>query len=148
MARHPKKKGTSSSHVTDTVSDALVDADAKVPGSTKVPGPSPNPATNLIIQDIILRSAGRLTRMTLEKAMLGRRYGSQFAKEAIENRSIVQTLAAYGVTKIATRSVPGAALVGSGLLIKTLFDRSQSKRKAQRAGDKALRRQAKGGDGD
>jgi len=46
------------------------------------------------------------------------------------------------VTKVATRSVPGALVVGTGLALKVLFDRSQSKRKARREGDRSLRRQA------
>ena len=84
----------------------------------------------------------RLSRMAVEKAVLGKQYGTKFAKEAVENRSMLQTLAAYGVTKVATRSVPGALVVGTGLALKVLFDRSQSKRKARREGDRSLRRQA------
>jgi hypothetical protein len=38
--------------------------------------------------------------------------------------------------------VPGALLVGGGLLAKTLFDRSISRRKARRRGDKQLAKQA------
>jgi hypothetical protein len=136
------KRGRKSHHITDTVSDDIVKVERKLSDENTVPGPSTNPATNLIIHDIILRSAGRLTRRTLEKALLGRRYGGQFAKDVVDNRSLVHTLAAYGVTKVATRSLPGAALVGGGLLLKTLFDRSQSKRKAQRKGDQALRASA------
>lgn len=146
MARKSTGKRSASQaksrHVTDTASDAIAKVDRDMSDDNTVRGPSTNPATNLIIHDIILRSAGRLTRMTLEKALLGRRYGSNFAKNMVENRSLVQTIAAYGVTRLATRSIPGAALVSGGLLIKTLFDRSRSKRKSEKAGDKALRRQA------
>lgn len=95
-----------------------------------------------MIQDILLRSVGRVSRMTLEKALLGKRYGTEFAKDAVENRTVTHTLAAYGVTKLATKSLPGFALVSTGLLFKTLFDRSQGKRKARKAGEKALREQA------
>ena len=128
-------------HITDTLAAGL----AKAGGSAKtgkVPGPSPNPATNALIHDIALRSAGRIARVALEKGLLGKRYGAQFAKEAVENRSLFHTVAAYGVTKIATRSVPGAVVVGGGLLMKTLYDRSQSRRAARRAGDKALAKQS------
>ncbi|MBX7533604.1 hypothetical protein K3165_11780 [Qipengyuania sp. 1XM1-15A] len=137
-------KEEKANHVTDRVSDAVARVEREVSGETTVPGPSPNPATNLLIHEIILRSAGRLTRHTVEKALLGRKYGSQFAKEAVENRSIVHTLAAYGVTKYATKSVPGALIVGLGLVGKTLFDRSQSRRKARRKGEKTIRGQADG----
>ena len=130
-------------HLTDAVGDKLEKVTDSLPGRKEpVPGPSTNAATNLIIHDIMLRSAGRLSRMAVEKAVLGRQYGKQFAKDAVENRSLVHTLAAYGVTKVATKSVPGALIVGTGLAIKVLFDRSQSKRKSRRAGDRTLRKQA------
>jgi len=128
-------------HLTDHVADALTD-NSLSKGEDHVPGPSPNSSTNLMIQNILLRSVGRVSRITLEKALLGKRYGTEFAKDAVENRSVVHTLAAYGVTKLATKSLPGFALVSTGLLAKTLFDRSQGKRKARKAGEKALRDQA------
>ncbi|MDZ4306338.1 hypothetical protein [Allopontixanthobacter sp.] len=117
-------------------------ADTVAKSGNTVPGPSTNPNTNLIIHDIALRSVGRIVRLTLEKGLLSRRYDPKQAKAMVENRSVIQTLAAYGVTKLATRSLPGAAFVGGGLLAKTLYDRSKSRRAAQRAGDKALAEQA------
>ena len=132
-----------SRHITDRIANKVSETRDTLGyhGENSVPGPSTNPSTNLIINDILLRSVGRLARMTVEKAILGKRYGSQFAKDAVENRSLMHTLTAYGVTKVATRSIPGAALVTGGLLAKTLFDRSKSLRASRRAGDKALREQ-------
>ena len=143
MARANRKP----QHITDRAADALDHATDKAVGrrshsDTPVPGPSSNPATNLVINDILFRSVGRITRHTIEKTLLKRRYGSNFAKAAIENRSLLQTLATYGVTKLATKSVPGAAVVGTGLALKVLFDRSKSRRSARRAGEKMLRKQA------
>ena len=130
-------------HITDRGARKLDEMAEDISGERDtVPGPSTNPSTNLIINDILLRSVGRLSRLTVEKALLGRRYGSEFARDAVENRSLLHTLAAYGVTKVATRSVPGAALVGGGLLLKTLFDRSQSRRKSRKAGEKTLETQS------
>ena len=126
-------------HITDRAADAIDDA---LDPRDDVPGPSPNPATNLLINDILLRSVGRLSRQTVEKAILGRRYGKDFAKDAVENRSLLHALAAYGVTKYATKSVPGFAVVATGLFAKTLFDRSQSRRKSKRKGEATLRKQA------
>lgn len=124
-------------HITDHAAEAIT-KDAE---PARVPGPSSNPATNLLINDIVLRSIGRLSRQTVEKALLGKQYGKDFAKEAVENRSTLHVLATYAVTRIATNSLPGLALVSSGLIVKTLFDRSQSRRKAQRKGAKQLRDQ-------
>ena len=131
-------------HLTDYAADKLERAtDSNPAHDDEVPGPSTNAATNMIINDILLRSVGRLSRQTVEKLLLGRQYGQQFAKDAVENRSLVHTLAAYGVTKFATKSVPGAAAVTGALLLKVLFDRSQGRRKSRRQGRKQLRRQAK-----
>ena len=136
-------KKISNKTLTDRTAKAVSDPAKK--GSNPendIGGPSPNASTNLIINDIVLRSAGRIVRLTLEKSLLARRYDRKKAKAIVENRSLLHTLAAYGVTKLATRSLPGAAVVGGGLALKTLFDRSKSRRAAQRAGAKALDKQA------
>lgn len=129
-------------HLTDKLADAIDDTAGDVAAAdvadVHVPGPSPNPVTNLLINEIVLRSIGRITRHTLEKALLGKRYGAELARETIDNRSTMHTLTAYAVTKFATRSIPGFALVSTGLIAKTLFDRSQKRRKAQRKSDPAL----------
>ena len=129
----------------DKVAKAIDRAGTKVtPDGRDVAGPSPNPATNLLIHDVLLRSGGRLLRLGLEKGLLRNRYGKSTAKDMVENRSLVQTLATYAVSRVATRSVPVAIVVGGGILAKTLFDRRQSRRTARRKGDKALRDLASG----
>ena len=57
-------------------------------------------------------------------------------------------MAATGAARIATRSVPGFLLVTGGLLVKAAFDRSQSLRKARRAGEQQLAEQAARADGE
>jgi hypothetical protein len=126
------------------ISDAGGKAVAAVTGkSSDVPGPSSNPATNLIIQDIAIRAGGRLVRHTLEKGLLRGRYGGAGAKAIVENRSLVHTMVTSVLARYATRSLPGALLVGTGLVAKTLLDRSQSKRTARRSGDRSLKKMAK-----
>jgi hypothetical protein len=88
---------------------------------------------SMIVSEILLRSAGRMTRHTLEKAVARRRFDPAKAKAIVENRSIAHTMIAYGITKLATRSVPGALLVGGGLLAKTLFDRGGERRKLRKS---------------
>jgi len=111
----------------------------------EVAGPTPNPATNLLIHDILLRSGGRMLRLGLEKGLLRNRYGKSTAKEIVDNRTIVETLASYAVARVATRSVPGAIVVGGGILAKVLLDRRQSRRAAQREGDRKLHEKARRG---
>lgn len=86
-------------------------------------GPSPNPITNLIITDIALRGGGRLLRNLVEKNLLGVKYPPEKAKALVTGRGMAQTLIGTAVARVATKSVPGALLVGGGLLAKTLYDR-------------------------
>jgi len=85
--------------------------------------PSPNPMTNVIITDIALRGGGRLIRNALEKGLLGAKFEPEKAKKLVSGRGMASTLVATAIARVATRSVPGALLVGGGLLAKTLYDR-------------------------
>ena len=122
--------------------DAL-EAEAGLPRrpSGDVPGPSPDPASNLIMADILIRAGSYIVRSAVEKSMLKGRYGPDTAKQILQNRSAAQTLASFAAAKVASRSVPGAVVVGSGILLKALFDQSQ-KRRARLRGRKKLAQQA------
>ncbi|PZU16187.1 MAG: hypothetical protein DI591_07455 [Citromicrobium sp.] len=108
-----------------------------------VAGLSPNPATNLLAADIAMRIGSQAMRHLAEKGMLSRRYGKGGADAIVSKRSLSASLAGYALTRVATRSVPGAVLVGGGLLAKTLFDRTRSKKASRRAGDKTLAKTTK-----
>ena len=112
----------------------------------KAEGPSPNPMTNLLIADLALRGGGQLLRHAVERGMLGAKYDKEKARNLVKGRTMAQTLIGTAVARIATRSVPGAILVGGGLLAKTLFDRRQGKAKARRDGTLAIAEQAERGD--
>ncbi len=109
-------------------------------------GVSPNPATNLLIADLALRGGGQLLRHAIERTVLGIKYSPDKARNIVKGRSMMQTLVGTAVAKLATRSVPGAIVVGGGLLAKTLYDRRQGKRAARASGSKAVTAQAKRGD--
>jgi hypothetical protein len=111
-------------------------------GIRKVPGPSPNPATNVLIAEVLVRSAGRLARRAMEKGLLKARFEREQAAAIVEGRGLAHALVSTTVARVATRSVPGALLVGGGLLAKTLYDRSISRRKARRRGRRQLAEQA------
>jgi len=106
--------------------------------------PSPNPMTNLVLADIALRGGGQLLRHAVERGLLGKAVGAARAKNLIKGRSMGQTLIGTAIARIATRSVPGALIVGGGLLAKTLYDRKHAKDSAK-AGAAAVERQAKRG---
>ena len=111
----------------------------------KVEGPSPNPMTNLILTDLLLRGGGQMLRHAVEASLLKTKYDAGKAKKIIAGRSLTQTLLATAVARIATRSVPGMILVGGASLAKLLYDRSQDKRAARAEGHKAIAKQAADG---
>jgi hypothetical protein len=111
-------------------------------GIRQVPGPSPNPATNMLIAEIVVRGAGRLARRAMEKGLLRARFEPDQASAIMEGRGLGHALVSTTIARVGTRSVPGALLVGGGLFAKALFDRSISRRKARRQGRKALAEQA------
>jgi len=107
-----------------------------------VPGPTENPATNLIMADIAIRAGTYLARRGVEKGLLTGRYGKQTAHDIVKNRSLKQSLTSFVLASVATRSLPGAVLVGGGALAKTLLDRRKSRRRAKIEGDRKLLDQA------
>ena len=108
----------------------------------KVPPPSPNPMTNVLLADIALRGGGQILRHAVERLVLGVKYSPDKAKDIVKGRSMAQALISTAIARLATRSVPGAIIVGGGLLAKTLYDRSQDKRAAERKGRKQVDEQA------
>ena len=77
--------------------------------------------------------------------MLFRSFSKTKAKNIVGGRTMFQSLLGTAVARIATRSVPGALLVGGGLLAKTLFDRREDKRVARAKGQREITAQAKRG---
>ena len=108
----------------------------------RVEGPSPNPMTNLILTDLLLRGGGQIMRHAVEASLLKTKYDKGKAKKIIAGRSLTQTLIATAVARFATRSVPGMILVGGASLAKLLYDRSQDKREVRADGHKAIAEQA------
>lgn len=110
-------------------------------GATKVPGPSPNPATNLLITDIAVRGAMMVLRRAMEKGLLQMRFDPDKARDIVQGRTMGQTLLSAVAARLATRSVPGFALVASGILAKSIIDRSTGHR-ARLKGEAELEKQA------
>ncbi|MBC2652702.1 hypothetical protein H7F49_13450 [Novosphingobium flavum] len=90
--------------------------------------PSPDPMTRMILADLVLRGGGALMRRAVEQNLLGRTLGKGKAQKIIKGRTMGQTLLGTAVARIATRSVPGAIIVGGGLLAKALYDRKKGKK--------------------
>lgn len=111
-------------------------------GRPALPGPSDNPATNLLLADVVIRIGTSLLRKGVEKAFLKNRYDPETASAIVDNRSVLRTLGAVAVAKFARNSLPGAAIVGTGIVGKLLYDSSKTRRANQRKGDAQLLEQA------
>ncbi|MCK0127475.1 hypothetical protein [Erythrobacter sp. F6033] len=99
---------------------------------------SPNPATNLLITDIVVRGASSLFRKNVEKRVAEKTSETQQeARDVLDGRGIITTLGLYGASKLATRSPVGLGIVAGGLVLKTLYDRGKSRRKRLRKARKA-----------
>jgi len=92
-----------------------------------------------ILAAVALRTGNALIKHSVEHGILGRApsvvkgaasaaTGVKLPKAARPKRSIGTKLAMAAATRIATRSVPGAIVVGGALLAKTLYDRKRAKR--------------------
>ena len=112
----------------------------------EVPGISPNPMTNLLLTDLVLRGGGQIMRHAVERGLLGTKYSKDKAKNIVKGRSMIQTMVGTALARIATRSVPGAIIVGGGMLAKTLYDRKQGKAAAKTHGARKVREQAAAGE--
>lgn len=108
-------------------------------------GPSPNPATNLLIADLALRSTTMLASRAVQRRLLGTKYPTRKAAAILRGRTLRESMFHTLVARVATRSVPGAIIVGGGLLAKTLFDRAKG-RQAKHEGDEKLQEMARDGE--
>ncbi len=125
------KLGTRLAKRAEAVQDAVQDGagEAAETAADAAAKPTPNPMTNMILADLVLRGGGALMRRAVEKSLLGRAIGTGKAEKVIKGRTMGQTLLGTAVARIATRSVPGAIIVGGGLLAKALYDRKKGPKK-------------------
>lgn len=110
--------------------------------SEGIPGPSDNPATNFLLADVAIRAGSYLARRGVEKNLLASRYGKDTAHGIVLNKTLGQSLISFALARLATRSVPGAVLVGGGALAKSLLDRRKSRLHQKIEGDAKLIDQA------
>ncbi len=82
-------------------------------------------ATDKIIADLARRGGGRLIDLTLGKML------PADTAQPKKRATLLGGLVGAAAVRIATRSVPGAIVVGGGLLAKTLYDRKRAKQAAK-----------------
>ena len=109
------------------------EASEERPKPETIPGPSTDPATNLIIADVVIRSISSVARETAKKSLARRRFDRDRADQLVSRGSIGKTLLLYTASKIASRSLPGAVFVGCALLAKSALDRKKTRTSQKQA---------------
>lgn len=118
----------------DTVARELVRSDTDATENTRLPVPSTNPATNLVIADIIIRAVSTMVRNKVERRVASASFDDdERARQFVDGRTIVTSMALYGASKLATRSPLGLGIVATALVGKTLYDRGKTVQKKRRA---------------
>ncbi len=97
---------------------------------------------NVLLVDILLRTGLRLGRRQVEKGLLRRNFSRQQAHRIISGRPISKSLISIVASRVATRSVPGAMLVGGGILAKLLIDARKSAKRKVNSGENEIADQA------
>lgn len=80
-----------------------------------------------------MRIGTTMLRKFVQNAFLNGRYGREAAREIIRKRSRSGELASIAIARIANSSLPGLALVGSGIAARLLYERGKA-RAAREAG--------------
>jgi hypothetical protein len=100
-------------------------------------GLSPDPATNLLLAGLALRGGEKLVRYAVQKLVLGGQVTASGGAKVSRAGGSGIARAAVGtvLTRIATRSVPGAILVGGAMLAKTLHERRKAVQRSEDDGN-------------
>lgn len=77
---------------------------------------------------LALRQGAKLARRSIDKRLSIGGISAGDVDSAFTARGLVSTIALTAATRLATRSVPGAVIVGSGLVAKALYERHKRKR--------------------
>lgn len=82
-------------------------------------------ATNRLLASIIRQSGGRLLNTALARAL------PDEPATAGKRKNLLGGIAGAVALRVATKSVPGAIVVGSGLIAKKLYDRRKAAKTAK-----------------
>lgn len=104
------------------------------PGDAEPTGLRANPLVKLLLADVVVRNAGRVVRSQAAKRFIARHMGIA-PDQVAEKPSLAKRVAGVVALRVATRSVPGALVVGGGLLAHGLYKRGKARRAARQAAD-------------
>ncbi|BDI61844.1 hypothetical protein [Qipengyuania nanhaisediminis] len=117
----------------DKFAEMLAEPDPGQTSKTSLIAPSPNPATNMLIVDVLTRGIGMMMRRKLEHRVVAQSTGDEVeAEELVDSKSLLSSLALYGVSRLAVKSPVGLGVVATGLVLKTLYDRGAARKRRRR----------------
>ena len=99
-----------------------------------------NPVLKLLLADAVIIGVTRMMRSEVAHRFIARKLGiipaaKAGGKRAAPKPSLPARIAGVIALRVATRSVPGAALVGAGMLAHTLYKRGKARRAEKQAKD-------------
>lgn len=123
----PGRKNLSTDRIKrDEMARELVGSKSDATQNTRFPVFSPNPATNLIIAEIVVRGIATIMRRKVEERVAKATYETEDrAREVLDGRTALTSLALYGAARLASRSTTGLGIVAGGLIAKSLYDRGK-----------------------
>ena len=104
-------------------------SDKTEPGPTAVPTAGLSPIVTLIVADLAVRTGDRLVRRGIERGLLNGKPAQ--TGRVIRGRTLKETVIGTVLAEVARRSVPGAILVGGGLIAQALRDRRLARKAAK-----------------
>lgn len=107
-------------------------AKRRKPASDSPPtGLRAHPVVRLLLADVVVRNGARLLRNPAARRFIAGKLGMAKSDVPAPNPGLPQRLASIAVMRVATRSLPGAALVGAGWLAHNLYKRGKARREAR-----------------
>ena len=91
-------------------------------------------ASNKLLAEILRKGGGKLLNAAIDKVLpvaAAAEVVSDATAAAKPKKSLIGGVAGAMAVRLATRSVPGAIVVGSSLLAKRLYDRRHARRAAK-----------------
>ena len=102
----------------------------------------PKPETRALVTDVALRTVGRVMRQSANRKVVGSLISGQ-ARRAAKRGGLTSSLVGVIAARIATRSVPGALLVGGVLAVKAVRDYKRVQKEQAEDGDLPVLKPAK-----
>lgn len=86
---------------------------------------------NPLLATIVRKGGGKLLDLAVGRFIEAKPGENSDTPAKKPKRTLTKTIAGAAVTRIATRSVPGAIVVAGGILAKTLYDRRRGRKGGQ-----------------